>query len=737
MRPPITKLILLTCLLAVLPPALPSCTNNPYRRDDSQGQQVYYDDFSEEPKYLDPAKSYSSDEYRFLQQIYEAPLTYHYLKRPFELIPLTIEQIPEPAYYDKDGNPLPPDAPPDAVAKAVYELTIKPGIRFQEHACFATKPDGGYRWHLGPDGEFPAIDHPNELGELGSRELRAEDYAYQIKRLAHPELACPLFSLFAKYIDGFEELGERLGEAVKQERARREQKAHGFYRAEEDEDVNPIHLDLREFDFPGVEVVDARTFRIVLKKKYPQFKYWLAMPFFAPMPWEADRFYTQAAAVRQSLTLDRFPVGTGPFMMTFNQANWRIELSRNPNFRLETYPSEGMPEDGPAGLLADAGQPLPFLDRLVYSLEKESIPNWNKFLQGYYDSSVIYDDVFDQAVQVKIEGAELSEAMQAKDIRLMTAISPTIYYYAFNMLDPVVGGLNEKKRKLRQAISIAFEIEEYIEIFKNGRGMPAQGPVAPGIVGFMEGREGLNPLVFEWDEQAQGPKRRPLAAAKELLAQAGYGRDGERLILYFEGVERGADTKAEFDWLRKQFNKLDIELRINATTYSQFRDKVRRGDWQILRWGWHADYPDPENFLFLLYGPNGKVKSQGENASNYQNPRFDALFEQMENMENSPERMTIIRELIGIVRADAPWFGTWNPIGYGLFHSWYQNAKPMSLGYGFMKFKKIDAALRAQKRAEWNPPILWPIVLLFALLVAVLVPATVVIYRRERKGGDA
>ena len=66
----------------------------------------------------------------------------------------------------------------------------------------------------------------------------------------------------------------------------------------------------------------------------------------------------------------------------------------------------------------------------------------------------------------------------------------------------------------------------------------------------------------------------------------------------------------------------------------------------IFLWGWNADYPDPENFLFLLYGPNKKVGNNGENASNYENPKFDALFEKMANMENSPERLKIIKEML-------------------------------------------------------------------------------------------
>ena len=64
------------------------------------------------------------------------------------------------------------------------------------------------------------------------------------------------------------------------------------------------------------------------------------------------------------------------------------------------------------------------------------------------------------------------------------------------------------------------------------------------------------------------------------------------------------ELKAELDWMVRQFAKIDIQLEIRATDYNQFQDKVHKGTHQIFWWGWLADYPDAENFLFLLYGPN-------------------------------------------------------------------------------------------------------------------------------------
>jgi ABC-type transport system substrate-binding protein len=428
-------------------------------------------------------------------------------------------------------------------------------------------------------------------------------------------------------------------------------------------------------------------------------------------------------------------------MLTENNPNARMVLERNPNFHGEAYPHEGEPEDAAAGLLADAGKPLPFIDKVVFSREKEGIPYWNKFLQGYYDTSGIGSDQFDQAVRVSIEGdTNVTPEMEAKGIRLSTSVETTVGYIAFNWMDPVVGAQKgaeaaERARKLRHAISIAFDVEEQITIFANGRGIAAQGPIAPGIFGYREGREGMNPVVYDWIDGK--PERKSIDVAKRLLAEAGYpgGRDaktGQPLVIYFDTVVRGAGDKASFDWIRRQFDKLSIQLVIRDTDWNRFQEKIRKGDTQTFRLGWNADYPDPENFLFLLYGPQSRAKTQGENAANYANPEYDALFEKVKSMPNGPERQKLIDRMVDIARADAPWIWGVHPKKYSLRHSWIANDKPNTMARNNLKYLKIDPQKRAEMRAAWNRPVLWPLALILLVLIASAIPAVLGYRRRER-----
>jgi ABC-type oligopeptide transport system substrate-binding subunit len=126
------------------------------------------------------------------------------------------------------------------------------------------------------------------------------------------------------------------------------------------------------------------------------------------------------------------------------------------------------------------------------------------------------------------------------------------------------------------------------------------------------------------------------------------------------------------------------------------------------------------------------VKNQGENAGNYENPEFDRLFEQMKNMPNSPERQAIIDKLIAILRHDAPWLWGFHPKDYALYHAWFGNLKPNKISYNNVKYQRIDAVQRAQKRREWNQQVLWPLGLLVVLLVAFTSPAVAAYLRRER-----
>jgi ABC-type transport system substrate-binding protein len=168
----------------------------------------------------------------------------------------------------------------------------------------------------------------------------------------------------------------------------------------------------------------------------------------------------------------------------------------------------------------------------------------------------------------------------------------------------------------------------------------------------------------------------------------------------------------------KQFAKLGIQLEIRATDFNQYQDKTLRGKHQIFFGGWLADYPDAENFLFLLYGPIARSQSQGDNYANYDNPEYNRLYKQLQALEDGPQKQAVVDQMVAIAQRDAPWAFGYFPWGGLAFQEWVYNGKPSILIRDMAKYYRVDPELRARKQAEWNQPVRWPALVLIALVVA-------------------
>ena len=652
-----------------------ACSNDPYPPEQG-GEKILYSSFVDAPGTLDPAKAYTTLAHAVTGAVYETLLAYDFLKRPLELIPSLAVDLPEVTVL------------PDGRHR--YRFVLREGVLYAEDPCFGLSSAGAT-----------------------TREVVAADVAFQLARLADPKVGSPVVSTFAN-IDGFTEFAEALA-------ARRE--------ADEAFARRPVHEQYAALGgIRGVETPSTHVLDVILAKAYPQIRYWFAMEFSTPLPWEAIAYYTGEGG------RPRFadhPVGAGPFVLAEYDKQARYVLEKNPNWYgirhpewnapAAVFPSEGEEGDRASGLLDYAGRPLPFIDRVVVVREKESIPRFNKFLQGYYDSSGIIKESYDSVMQ----GDALSPEMEAMGVRLGKSVSPDVFFLGFNLDDPVVGyAAGERSRKLRQAMSLAVDVEEFLRIFLNGRGVPAQTPLPPGIYGY--------------DPDYRNPYRQPdLERAKRLMVEAGYpgGIDpetGDALSLTFDSYNTSTAGMNQIRFFTQAWRELGIDVGIDATTYNQFHEKQRRGAYQIYLAGWVADYPDPENFLFLLWSKMGKIDFGGENSANFENERFDELFVSMKARENGPQRIAEIREMRAILERERPWIELWHREDYALYHGWVKNVKPMGLSIPTYEYRDIDPVLRRERREAWNEPILWPAWVLAIAAVAVILPG-VRTYWKERQ----
>jgi len=712
---------------------LVGCGNNSPWPDGSEKENVIRSAMTENtPRHLDPTASYWSNDTLVTYQVYEPLYGYHYLKRPFQLVPKSAAEVVKPIYLDKDGQRLPDDAPAERVAESVYDVPIKKGILFQPHPAFAKDGNGNYRYHAMKPGELGERRTPMEFEDTGTRELVADDFVYAIKRHATTRITTPIYGIFSEYVLGLKEYGD----LIKAEDAKMRQ---GLDPASLDKPF----LDFRRWPLIGATAPERHLLRMRIRGKYPQWKYWMQMTFMAPVPWEADAFYAQPGMAERGMTLDTWPVGTGPFMVTDFVKDRRIVMKRNPNYRGELYPCEGMPGDDAKGLLADCGKPTPFIDSIVATVEREGTPQRNKFRDGYYDLEVFERTDTGNSYLVEMKDSEDVRAdYTRKGFDFAQNADVNSFIIGFNMIDPVIGmgdtpEQRERNRKLRQAISIAIDWEEYSKIFPKKAGDTAMSPLPQGIPGSREGTpEGVNPITHRVVDGKV--VRRTIEEAKQLMVEAGYpnGRDartGRPLVINYDYYAPATpERKPEIDWMVRQFAKLDIQLEVRATDNNQYQDKVRKGKHQVFWSGWNADYPDAENFMFLLYGPNSKSVSDGENTSNYQNPEYDRLFAQLKALDDGPQKQAVIDKMVGIAQQDAPWSFGFYPYASAAVQKWVGNSKPAILIRDHGRYLRLSTAERAAKLAEWNKPVWWPMVLIGIVALLGLAVARKSLRRRER-----
>jgi ABC-type transport system substrate-binding protein len=519
------------------------------------------------------------------------------------------------------------------------------------------------------------------------RPVTAADVVYSFKRMADPKVNCPVMSYVADKIVGF-----------------------AWYQKEfEDKSKKPY-----EEDLPGVKLdpKDPYTFTVTLNQPYPQLKYIMAMHFTAPQASEAVKKYGDQYGIHH-------PVGCGLFKLAYYREHEAVLLVRNEHSYKEFYPKDADPDY--QYMLQDAGMQLPFVDSIYLPILTEPVTAYNLFQQGYLDSLTVDTS----NAQVVSSSNSLTKEMSDRGIHLVKNNEVNINYLGFNMEDSLVGGYSDKKRKLRQAISLAVDTKTNISLIAQGMAQQAQWLIPPGLFGYDPNY--VNPYrVFDPN----------LVKAKQLLAEAGYpgGIDpatGSPLVIAYDVTIQSPIDRESVRLLQKEITALGVHLEIRGTTYPIFNDRVIKKQIQFFGYGWLADYPDPENFTFLLYGPN---ESPGPNGTLYHNPEYDKLFEQMRSMEDGPERLAIIKRMRDISVEDCTWIYTSHSEDRTLLQPWASNIAWHPIDGGQLKYVRVDPEKRVSLQNHWNSPTLWPLyVLVFVVVVGVVPAASTIRHRINRR----
>ena len=222
-----------------------------------------------------------------------------------------------------------------------------------------------------------------------------------------------------------------------------------------------------------------------------------------------------------------------------------------------------------------------------------------------------------------------------------------VFYIGLNVDQPPFDDV-----KVRQALNYAIDLDGIAENVLDGRVSPARGVIPPGFPSYNENLTGYsyNPDL-----------------ARELLQESGYADawasdDFPRITLSISG-SFGAAVPAYLEVILEQWNQeLGISVDIQQTEWATFLQDVNDRKYQMFALGWVADYPDPENFLDLLF----RTGSQNNNT-NYSNPEVDRLLAEAAIERDRDRRFQIYNRVEQMIVDDAPWVWTWfSGEGYAL-----------------------------------------------------------------------
>ena len=318
------------------------------------------------------------------------------------------------------------------------------------------------------------------------------------------------------------------------------------------------------------------------------------------------------------------------------------------------------------GIEQYAGKALPIVDKITVHIMSEPQPRWLKFLKGKIDFLSIPKDNFDSVIT---PSQGLVDDMAKKVLALMISPSLDVTYVAFNHDNEIL-----KNVHLRRAVSLAYNVKESNKLFYNNTALPAHSVIPPGIAGYI--KDYKNPYIGQNVEKA-----------KEELVKAGYP-EGKGLpeITYDSLSSTVSRQQAQF--FQKQMAKIGIKIKLQTSTWhTKFQEKITKRQVMLYGIAWGADYPDAENFLQLLFGPN---RSPGANGSGYSNPEFDKLFKVASVLQDSPKRTSMYETMYKMAAEEVPWIYGVHRQSYVVKHSWIKNYVPSDFNHGHAQYWDVN-----------------------------------------------
>jgi ABC-type transport system substrate-binding protein len=467
--------------------------------------------------------------------------------------------------------------------------------------------DEGRTWTVKLKKGIRFVDDPAFGGK--PRELTAADYVYSFKRLIDPRIRSPWSFLVEGKFTGLDELAAAAKEA-------------GRF----------------DYDKPiaGLEAVDRHTIRFRLKATDYNLPYILAHEPTSAVAREVIEKYGES----DGRTLAN-PVGTGPYKLARWVRSSKIVLEANPVHRGFTWDFKAQEPGDEALVRAMKGKRMPAVGRVEISIVEEDQARLLAFQRGEIDLMNMEGPLAPKV----LDGDALKPELRAKGVKLSRIVDPDLGYTYWNMTDPVVGGLAKEKVALRRAMAMSYDVALEIRVIRNGQAVEARYPIPPGVVGH--------------DPDWKGGIAHDPAGANALLDRFGYKRgadgwrtlpDGKPLVVRLSSRPDTLGRQVDEIW-KKSLDSIGVRMDVHKDKFPELLKAEKQCKLMMRAASWIADYPDGDNFMQLLYGPN---TFQSNNAC-ARIPEYDRLYEQSVRMPPGPARDKLYREMTRLIEAYAPW----------------------------------------------------------------------------------
>jgi len=378
------------------------------------------------------------------------------------------------------------------------------------------------------------------------------------------------------------------------------------------------------FLYEGIEKIETperMTLRIRLKHPDLNFGHVLAFALSGAVAREAIEAYGDEAAAH--------PVGTGAFMLDKYVRSSKIVLRANPDYRERYFENRRIPS----------------IRGVEISVMEETQGRWLAFQRGDTDIEYALSEL--APIFITPEGT-LRPEFAAKGIRLERTVDPEIIYFYFNLQDKTVGGLSKERIALRRAIAMAYKIDDQLRIIRKGQAIRAQYPIPPGVVGHDPAYRSAIPYdpraanslldAFGYRKGSDGYRRQP---------------NGEPLVIRFSSSPSERDRQFDELW-KRSLDSIGIRLDIHKDKFAELIKLSHQCRLMLRGAAWIADYPDGDNFMQLLYGPN----TGQSNSGCYRSPEYDRRYEKSRRLPPGPERDRLYHEMTRIMEMDVAWILT-------------------------------------------------------------------------------